>query len=436
MNEITLKNYRCFSEEQVARLAPLTLLVGENSTGKTSFLAIIRALWDCTYGYRNPNFKEAPFDLGSFFDIVHHQVDSPNPVHTFEARLRIDQDLGTEIVFGNDGTAPIPINVRFVDGDTWIESYIDDKNNPWMLVGTCRGAWKVSVPTDVVGRRMPLLHYRLALPLIIPELFNPNYLGLETNFVPLGGSPPFSKKDTISIAQFRFLEITLSEENRPYASAPVRSKPQRTYDPASHKPDSEGDHVPMLLSRLANDNLGAWENLKRNLEQFGSAAGIFDEIHVKHLGKSVSDPFQLQIRKLGKKQNLIDVGYGISQVLPILTGLFLPSSSHMALLQQPEVHLHPSAQAALGSLFCDIASQGRQLIIETHSDHLIDRVRMDVRDGKTKLKPNDVSILFFEQRELDVKIHSLRVDEEGNILGPPSNYGKFFMEEIQRSLRL
>ena len=54
----------------------------------------------------------------------------------------------------------------------------------------------------------------------------------------------------------------------------------------------------------------------------------------------------------------------------------------MFLLQQPEVHLHPQAQAALGTLFCQVAAGGRQLIIETHSDYIIDRVRMDVRDGQ------------------------------------------------------
>ena len=106
----------------------------------------------------------------------------------------------------------------------------------------------------------------------------------------------------------------------------------------------------------------------------------------------------------------------------------------MFLLQQPEVHLHPSAQAALGSLFCQVASWKRQLIIETHSDHLIDRVRMDVRDGGSRLKPEDVSILYFERGDLEVRIHSLRIDDDGNIVDAPDSYRRFFMEETKRSL--
>ena len=106
----------------------------------------------------------------------------------------------------------------------------------------------------------------------------------------------------------------------------------------------------------------------------------------------------------------------------------------MFLLQQPEVHLHPRAQAAMGSLFCQVAGPERQLVVETHSDHMLDRVRMDIRDGEGALKPEDVSILFFERKDLDVKIHSLRIDEEGNILHAPEGYRQFFMEETSRSL--
>lgn len=99
MKEITLENFRCFHTKQVARLAPLTLLVGENSTGKTSFLAMIRALWDCVYGQTLPNFKEPPFDLGSFEEIAHQQSEKHKPAATFEISARVDQSLQVEIVF-------------------------------------------------------------------------------------------------------------------------------------------------------------------------------------------------------------------------------------------------------------------------------------------------------------------------------------------------
>ena len=185
-----------------------------------------------------------------------------------------------------------------------------------------------------------------------------------------------------------------------------------------------------------------WSKLKSSLETFGRAAGLFDDITVRPLGKTGSDPFQIQVRKGSKRlkgqfRNLIDVGYGVSQVLPVVTELLAPSTpTDLFLLQQPEVHLHPSAQAALGTLLCQVAADGRQLIVETHSDHLIDRIRMDVRDGKTKLTQSDVRILYFERDGLDVKIHELWWDENGNIENTPRSYRRFFLQEVNRSLGL
>ena len=85
MDEITLKDYRCFHDEQTARLAPLTLLVGENSTGKTSFMAMIRALWDVAYSFRIPDFKEDPYDLGSFDETAHYRGAQAGQSDSFEA---------------------------------------------------------------------------------------------------------------------------------------------------------------------------------------------------------------------------------------------------------------------------------------------------------------------------------------------------------------
>ena len=203
--------------------------------------------------------------------------------------------------------------------------------------------------------------------------------------------------------------------------------------------DPEGTFIPMYLAYMYFNDKQGWTRLKDALEKFGRASGLFDEISIKPLGKKDNEPFQVQVRKFGSRakgprRNLIDGGYGVSQVLPVVTDLLRRDAPSMFLLQQPEVHLHPSAQAALGSLFCQVASPSRQLVVETHSDHLLDRVRMDVRDNTTKLKPEDVSILFFERGDLDVHIHSLRFDKEGNVLDAPPSYRQFFMEETRRSL--
>jgi len=197
----------------------------------------------------------------------------------------------------------------------------------------------------------------------------------------------------------------------------------------------------MYLADVSFRDHDEWKSVKGRLEDFGTQSRLFNEISIRRLGKTDGSPFQVQVRKFGKRlkgpwRNLVDVGYGVSQALPVVTEMLRPDAPALFLLQQPEVHLHPSAQAALGSLFCKEAANGKQLIVETHSDHLMDRIRMDVRDSATGLKPDDVSILFFERDELDVRIHSLRIDEEGNIKNAPAGYRHFFMEETRRSLGL
>ena len=130
MNEVTLANFRCFREEQTARLAPLTLLVGDNSTGKTSFLALIRALWDVGFRDQVPDFKEPPYDLGSFEEIVHFRGDQDG-ASAFTAGFGVDgaparhpghkgfepvkASARFNVMFENDGSAPVPVVRRIED---------------------------------------------------------------------------------------------------------------------------------------------------------------------------------------------------------------------------------------------------------------------------------------------------------------------------------
>lgn len=125
------------------------------------------------------------------------------------------------------------------------------------------------------------------------------------------------------------------------------------------------------------------------------------------------------------------MGYGVSQVLPIIVDLLLNQSSRTYLLQQPEVHLHPRAQAELGSFLAGFVKEtNSRLVVETHSDYIIDRLRSDIRDNKN-LSCDEVLILFFERQELDVKIHPINIDERGNLRKVPHGYRSFFLQEQQ-----
>ncbi len=447
MNEITLENYRCFRERQTVRMAPLTLLVGENSTGKTSFLAITRALSDLAKHYQVPDFKEEPYDLGSFDEIANVRSGRGDRAERFEAECTVETNRHKgpskrfSFAFEEVDGAPVPIERRLSSGRIWINEGFAAHSSYSVEAGTSRGSWKIQPSRNVLISFSTRAHF--LPPPLYSMLFasGPSQDPLDgVRATPLMDSPDITANDYKQLLDLAGFQFQIRGE-RPFAGAPVRSKPRRTYDPSRPTPDPEGDYVPMYLAEAFSRNRRVWHKLKKKLEKFGSTSGLFDEISIKRLGKRASEPFQIQLRKFtgrrkGPRHNLIDVGYGVSQALPIITELLRGVTSSLFLLQQPEVHLHPRAQAALGSLFCQVASHDRQLVVETHSDYLLDRVRMEVRDGTAGLKPDDVSILFFERTDLDVKIHSLEIDKLGNILNAPDSYRSFFMEETTRSLGL
>ena len=438
MNSVTIENYRCFRGRQTARLAPLTLLVGENSSGKTAFMAMIRTLRNAAFSDRMPDFREPPYDLGSFGEVVYSDSRKSERSAFFSASFEDrDSDYGDapvefSVKFGERDGFPYPTMRKLSQGDAWFALDVGSESNVKMGVGN--RLWK-DITFGGFGVEFPVLS---------AAQFALRYWNEDEDEAALSesGDAPFPDKDSEKSRLDALREALSLWQARnlaePFAGAPVRSQPRRTYDPIRQSRDPEGEYVPSYLANLSRRDSDEWRALKKRLERFGKASGLFDEISIGSLGESAGDPFQVRIRKFGKElkgleRNLIDVGYGVSQALPLLTELLRADAPPVFLIQQPEVHLHPMAQAALGSLFCSVA-RARQLIVETHSDYIVDRVSMDVRDKTTDLTPDDVSILFFERGELDVRIHSLRLDDMGNVLGAPESYGRFFMEETRRAI--
>ena len=333
-------------------------------------------------------------------------------------------------------TPPAATYGHATGGDLWVEWSYGDKEGIHFKFGSGGDPWGKGTSTSRnVGDWTTFVPQSY---MVTPS--NPN-------FPPFGGIMSDGTTNIVSMNQHEKITKLISgfqnylSGSRPFASAPIRSSPRRTYDPGRPSPDPQGDYVPSFLASMQFRDQAQWKTLKGKMEEFGRMSALFDEVSVRQFGKTEGTPFQLEIRKFGRKRrgskrNLIDVGYGVSQALPVLVELLRPDAPSLFLLQQPEVHLHPSAQAALGSLFCRTVQAGRQLIVETHSEFIIDRIRMDLRDRQTTLMPDDVSILFFERSDLDVRIHSLRFDEQGNVLGAPDGYGQFFMDEVRRSVGL
>lgn len=131
-----------------------------------------------------------------------------------------------------------------------------------------------------------------------------------------------------------------------------------------------------------------------------------------------------------KNYRSTNVGFGLTYTLPILVAVLSSVPDMLLLLENPEAHLHPKGQARMGELLALAASSGIQVILETHSDHVLNGIRVAVHDGK--LDPDAVQLHFFQRRFEDgsSSVVSPRIDRDGRIDRWPDG----FFDEWDKSL--
>ena len=445
VKEVILRDVRCFEGAHRGRLRPITLLVGENSTGKSTFLGCYSVLYRVLSGmgfHARLDFNEVPFLLGAFRDIVRSKRGRGNLIDQFQVGFVLAPSGGDEGVsheflttFAERDSLAVPSSFVWRFGD---EAFLELK----------RGS------DDEIVARVPNHRAKINLPFesatyVLNVLVDIDYIvrgnpDLQPIIDYLDKLLPARRADASRPQRLSDLVLNLPDL---VPIAPLRAKPKRTYDPVDETASPDGGHVPMLMMQLDHTAKRRWGALHDDLVEFGRTSGLFSDLKVKRHGKQASDPFQLQVKaRSGSYANIMDVGYGVSQVLPILVDLMaadefgrrsaafrLRKSGRVYVLQQPEVHLHPRGQSELASLFVEsFARRGNHFLVETHSEHIVDRVRISVRKGI--LTGDDVSILYFESKGSAVKIHNMTLDKEGNLNGAPPGYRDFFARESDRLL--
>ena len=445
--ELILKDVRCFESEQRGLLRPITLLVGENSTGKSTFLAcysvIHRMFSTFEKGFgESPDFNREPFSMGSFRDIVRSRRGPSGRINKFQIGFKFARHrragLPTEILvtFEEQGSQPAQHSCLYRFGPS---DFFELRQNT-----------EEKTTLKIPGRELtielpyfPAWHFGLDF-LLDDRRLRPSspdvsqVISYVRNLLEIGEDGSRG----VGAIRFAFREL-LSSKLIPVA--PLWTKPKRTYDPVREIDGPEGAHIPMLMMRLNHSEKKRWRSLHDDLVDFGKESGLFADIKVRRHGKQISDPFQLQVKvQSGSHANIMDVGYGVSQSLPILVSLLSGEENGASgrrydraaktfLLQQPEVHLHPRGQAELAELFARVANKGHnRFLIETHSDYIVDRIRILVR--RELLRPNDVSIIFFEPKRNAAKMHNITLDKFGNLKNAPPSYRSFFLKETDRLL--
>lgn len=443
IRKLIIEDVRCFAGRQEFDIRPLTFLVGENSTGKSTVLGCFQTLHSLTgariYG-ADLDFNVEPYQMGTFKDIVRRSTPQKRNFRLgleFRSRKKKGKvEYLSKLM--EKGKSPEPI-VQ--------EQKIVFPGNEIVFVGE-KQALESSHEYQMPDNKLEILDlsgesgqkkFRVRTSSPFYDIGAFRNLDFTRSLLQLGQdrlSPVERKFQTCVEKLLEFRDAWFGLEDS-YSFAPIRSKPQRTYNPLKENISPEGDDIPIALSNMFRTDKNAWNELKERLIEFGRSSGLFTDIHVKGFGKSVGDPFQLQIKVRGPRANMMNVGYGVNQLLPILVRLLtVPrrmTTLMTFLMQQPEVHLHPKCQAELSSLLISLVKrQGHSFVIETHSDYMVNRARVEIM--RKRISPEDVSLIYLEPTGNHVKVHNITFDEQANLLDAPPGYREFFLKESDKLL--
>lgn len=149
--------------------------------------------------------------------------------------------------------------------------------------------------------------------------------------------------------------------------------------------------------------------------------GIADDFETVEKGK-LGHELRVRTSGVSEFQDLTNVGVGVSQVLPIVVTCLLAAQGSTIILEQPELHLHPAVQARLADFFVAMTLLKKQCIIETHSEHLIERIRFRIVQDRTNFVKNNTKIYFFSKNDGSTSVKNIVINKYGSIDDWPKDF--------------
>ena len=422
-SKILLNNFRGFCASAPINLAPLTFLVGPNSSGKSSIFDALLLISQSGFGptsqtAREPNWQGALVDLGSYKDTVYkHDIDK-------------EITLATEVVW-KEGDPPMygikpptgEASARFemrleCAGRTdpigrLVELRITDCTNGATLAFSYSADDPTKVTLEFLGRKRS----RRIDPLPSGTFYFRKWVQQSVEEI-LKDKTPSDKPTVGTLLFFSATAVFNNFVARVQRIASGRLGPKRWYSATTAKSSRtlrglyDGIDPQMLEEIRKSEEKHIRQQQTRNrqriasvLKQLEIASAVKDvQLSPYHTSISVKDSVTKVV------SNLIDVGYGASQVIPVILGCLSRSTSPL-LVEQPEIHLHPRAQGTVAELLCSTSKQ-RQVIVETHSEHMINRARILVAQGK--LNPSDVLINYVKRDKNGSTVEPITIQKNGD----------------------
>lgn len=513
MDAIGIENLRCFSKTGLIKLKPLTVLVGQNNSGKSTFLRILPLLRQSVESRTvGPILWDDIVDFGSFNEAIRNEAEKPEMTFHFQFTLKKNSP---GVCWFSDEILPSPLNISLLEdlnlllslkisevqnqsrtkecvlsfADHQIKLEFDNNKKVMTFLVNSLNVLELTSDDYFIDKRGKLIPYldeideKIAFHLrteinkpvhtqtrhrletlsvntqVVQELFaigsSQAMLAHINNNNAYKNNLTALKMDDEDFQTLKNLLITYASNHllkmvdnyiatlvsKVNYLAPVRATAERYYriqEFAVDEVDSKGRNLAMFLRNLTaleRQEFAQWtEKYFAVVPTFQSAGGHFS--------------LKLKEREGKTAFNLADMGFGFSQVLPIITALWrLSSLQYQGLsrpkqwnqilrkkriifaIEQPELHLHPSLQAQLVDAFLAAIKAAHEinidlrLIIETHSETMINRLGHRIANGNAKRE--DINVVVFEKEHSNAptQIKIASYDEEGFLTNWP--YGFF-----------
>lgn len=439
LTSLRIRNFKAWKDTGEIRLAPLTVIFGANSAGKSSLGHLLLALKQTALSTDRRRSlqlgdENSLVDLGTFRECAHnHDVAQPL---SFDLSWQLPSKLEVKNALSG---------ARYIGDELALDvSLLADKREQprvtqmrYRLSNSDEDQLEVSFSHDEKGA---------------PRLSSGQYsfVRAQGRQWPLDEPDKFYRISDQTRARFQNAEFlsdfalnTEAALGSIYYLGPLRDHPKRIYSWSGDSPESVGQRgefsVAAILAAAAEDRLinrGPKKHQHRFdkfIAQWLKDLGVISEFDVQPVAEGRKEYEVLVRTKPGSSQvKITDVGFGVSQVLPALVQAFYCPPNSTVWMEQPEIHLHPQVQAELADVFIAATKareNGRerhtQLIVESHSEHFLNRLQRRIAEGE--ISPDEVAIYFVRQDSSSADIEPLRVNVYGEIENWPEN---FFGDEM------
>lgn len=446
ITRISLQNFKSWKEIDNIRLAPITGLFGANSSGKTSILQLLLMLKQTAESadrtqVLNLGDDRSLVELGTFKDIVYKHESESVLKAGIEWELKNDLKIadperkgkfifeGRTLEFQTEveenGAGRIAINklvYTFASHNFGMERKTKQRNYYKLLHKSLSG------PSDFKFKHTVGRVWDLPAP-------------IKCYGFPDQVKAYYQNAGFLSDFQLKFEELF----SNVYYLGPLREYPKRQYTWAGAQPPDmgrRGEKVidAILASRERRQTISRGQGLRRmTLEEYVAhwlrELKMIHDFSIEPVTEG-SNLYRAWVQKSPKSAKVLitDVGFGVSQILPVITLCYYVPKGSTILMEQPEIHLHPTVQAGLADVFIDaVKTRKVQIILESHSEHLLKRLQR--RIAEEDLSPDDAALYFCKMTNGGSELERLQLDLFGHITNWPEGFFGDDFEEIASMTR-